>query len=534
MSGLTVGAVSFMPLFLEQDTYSVRNDFIWVTAGHELKIGGEYLYPDTTFFWPSNSRGLYTANVGPVPANVEQLFPVWDDPSTWNLAALGPITRRYTQGFGDFTVNHVQHQAAGWVQDNWRATSQLTLNLGLRYDYYHDALANSIEYLPWRQTAPNDKLNFAPRLGFAYALDGDRTVFRGGWGWYYSGVRDQWTHHGLFTTQVWVVELENDGRPNFTVDPFNTAAGGRPPASMEEAIQSFRLSGNGSMTADNAHTPYTHQTSIGLQKQLGETMAFQADYVWTAGRRLEDTRQMNLAYDPARGANRPFSNPANRAFPDWGSFSMRFSDARTNYHGLETGFTKRLSDNWQLSATYTLSGTWDDDPLPLFPGCSYPFTAPGVCDVPITLAADLGGEYTFAAGDQRHRAVFNGIWQAPYGLQVSGLYFFGSGVRYGTSWGADVRDSGGLSTRFRPDGTILPRNNFVGDPIHRVDMRVTRRFTIGRVAVDGIVEVFNLFNHDNFGSYALVESLSTYGSPVQNQNVAYAPRMAQFGFRVAF
>jgi hypothetical protein len=261
-------------------------------------------------------------------------------------------------------------------------------------------------------------------------------------------------------------------------------------------------------------------------------MAFQADYVWTAGRRLEDSRNMNLTYDPATGENRPFSNPANRAFPDWGSFSMRFTDARNNYHGLETGFTKRMSDNWQLSATYTLSGIWDAEPLPLFPGCAHPFTAPGVCNVPITLARDLGEEYSLAAGDQRHRAVLNGIWQLPYNFQVSGLYFFGSGRRFGTSYGVDIRDGGG--TRLRPNGTIVPRNTFVGDPIHRVDVRVSRRFTFGRVSVDAMLETFNLFNHDNFGSYSLTEVLRTYGQPLQNLNVAYAPRMAQFGFRIAF
>lgn len=534
LSGLNVGAVWFMPLFLEQGTYSIRDDFTWVSSKHELKMGGEFLYPDTEFYWPSNARGRYIANLGPPPANVEALFPVWNDPSTWNLGALTPLTRRYIQGFGNFTVQHVQRQFAAWVQDNWRATSNLTLNLGLRYDYYHDALANSIDYQPWRSSAPNDKLNFAPRLGFAYSLHDGRTVFRGGWGLYFSGVRDQWTHHGLFQTQTWVVELDNTGRPNFNVDPFNRAAGGAPPASQEEALRSFRLSGNGSMTADNAHTPYTHQTSVGVQKQLGDTTSFQADYVWTAGRRLEDSRQMNLTFDPATGANRPFSNPDNRAFPNWGSFSMRFADGRSNYHGLETAFTKRMSANWQLSATYTLSGTWDDDPLPLFPGCAYAFTAPGVCNVPVTLAEDFGSGFILSAGDQRHRAVFNGIWQLPYSVQLSGLYFYGSGVRYGTTYGADLRDSGGLTTRLRPNGTIAPRNGFVGDPLHRVDGRITRRFTFGGVSIEGMAEVFNLFNHENFGAYTLSEVLPTFGRPVQNLNVAYASRTAQFGFRVAF
>ena len=81
----------------------------------------------------------------------------------------------------------------------------------------------------------------------------------------------------------------------------------------------------------------------------------------------------------------------------------------------------------------------------------------------------------------------------------------------------------------------IPRNNFVGKPIHRVDVRGQRRFSLGgRTGIDGIVEVFNLFNHANYGSYALTEVSRNYGQPSQNRGVAYAPRTLQLGFRFAF
>ena len=73
---------------------------------------------------------------------------------------------------------------------------------------------------------------------------------------------------------------------------------------------------------------------------------------------------------------------------------------------------------------------------------------------------------------------------------------------------------GSFSTnRLRPDGTIVPRNNFVGDPLHRVDVRIQRRFNFGGLSVDGIAEVFNLFNHENYGNYITVESNRNYGRP---------------------
>src|SRR4026208_2343818 len=87
----------------------------------------------------------------------------------------------------------------------------------------------------------------------------------------------------------------------------------------------------------------------------------------------------------------------------------------------------------------------------------------------------MGGEYTRAATDQRHRAVFNGIWEAPYGLQLSGVYFYGSGLRFSTSVGGDPRgQAAGGENRYRttntaagPAGTIAPRNKPVGSPDHR-------------------------------------------------------------------
>ena len=170
------------------------------------------------------------------------------------------------------------------------------------------------------------------------------------------------------------------------------------------------------------------------------------------------------------------------------------------------------------------------------PGCEYVYTAAGVCDVPFALPADFGGEYTLAPGDQRHRAVFNGIFDAGYGFQLSGLYFYGSGNLLATSYGGNRRDAvGAQDARLRPNDTIVPRTNLSQDPIHRVDLRLQRRFGLGGSrSLDGILEVFNALNRANFGSYTTAESNARYGLPNQNDNVAYAPRTLQLGIRFAF
>jgi hypothetical protein len=199
----------------------------------------------------------------------------------------------------------------------------------------------------------------------------------------------------------------------------------------------------------------------------------------------------------------------------------------TSRRALDFAFQRRFANRWQASGTYTLARLRDYQPPP---------------DVGFPLALDFEGEWTLGIGDQRHRAVFNGLWEIGYGFQVSGLYFYGSGQRLATSYGGDLRQVGtGSNARLRPDGTIVPRNNFVGRPIHRVDMRIQRRFSFGRVRVDGIAEVFNLLNHENYGSYVTAESNRNYGLPTATadsssslQNPAFRSRSGQFGFRVAF
>jgi hypothetical protein len=140
--------------------------------------------------------------------------------------------------------------------------------------------------------------------------------------------------------------------------------------------------------------------------------------------------------------------------------------------------------------------------------------------------------------------VFNGIYDVGHGFQVSGIYFYGSGQRDQIVCGCDAR---GLSItsidRLRDSkdpngaaGTIIPRNSFVGQPIHRVEMRLLQRIPLrGRANIAGSFEVFNLFNRKNYGSYSLTEDSATpLGQPNSSTNLSYAPRTVQLGFRLTF
>ena len=525
---------------------SIRDDFslTFSRAGrHSLRLGGEYIYDMSILRGcGSTCRPTLVAQNGPVPANITQVLPVWNDASTWNLDLLAPISQRYELSITDtpgFYREIPQNLYAGWFQDDWTISSRLTMNLGLRWDMETGVGAKLAlpPILPGDN--PEDKNNFGPRIGFAYSVN-PRTVIRGGYGKFFAeGTADEYHQTQLFIMSI-APQVLYDGRSNFPSNPYNGPA----PSLDQLLARSCDLNGSQpgcvrrefvpEMVDPFFETPYSHQASIGVQRQLGTNMSVESNYVYTAGRLEEDFRNVNLNYNSVTGANYDYRTVATLPMPEFGRIQLTSFQGWSNYHGWESSFTKRLSNRWQASATYTLSRFKDAD--------SPPF-AHAIDDGRLTrqplgfaLQPDLAALYTLAGTDQRHRAVFNGIWDVGYGVQVSGLYFYGSGERRITSYGGDLRNEGvATAARLRPDGTIAPRNNLVGDPLHRVDLRAQHRTRLGGArTLDAMVEVFNLFNRANYGSYTLQESNATYGQPTFNNNIAYRSRSVQLGFRFAF
>jgi hypothetical protein len=318
--------------------------------------------------------------------------------------------------------------------------------------------------------------------------------------------------------------------------------------------------------------------SIGTQREFSANMALDTNFVFTGGRGEERRQNINSSINPATGVNYPATGPttdyAHLPFPSWGPVAAEIMNGRANYYGWENTFTKRFASHWQANATYSLSWFKDDGGLSSLTGPYIVQLDPNAAIttklVPYTgvVAPDMGPIYQLASTDQRHKATFNGIWDIGKGVQVSGLYFFGSGQRYSTSWGSDLRNTGGASyniltpATFTVNGVVYPtnaanlgqfcgcdvkgqtyngqflldRSQLVGKPIHRVDMRVQKRISLGgKRNIDGLVEVFNVFNHANYGSYTTSFNPPTlYGKPSFNGATAYQPRILQLGFHMAF
>ena len=588
-SGYTIGSPTNNPQRTGEHNYQIRDDFTTayeMGGRHDVKIGGDFIHYTMSQGWCNVCDGLFTSTARP-PANLEQLLPDWHDASTWNWAAMSPLFRDYNVTVGNASYSVHRQIYAAWYQDDWKVGNKLTLNMGVRYDLDHGAQGEFVKFTPWLSgKRPTDKNNLAPRLGFAYQVN-DKTVVRGGWGLFFTELEDDALHQSYILTQNVNITLPNNGRADFGLNPF-----GGPKPTMDQVVarrcdilnlpfnspncfpQSIR---NGSEIPVGDHpVSYSHMVSFGLQRELAANTGLDTNFVWTGGRAEERRQNLNSSINPATGANYTATGAttdvAHLPFPSWGPIAGEIMNGRSNYYGWENTFTKRFSNRWQANATYTLSYFYDDGGVGSLTG-PYVTTLDASADIPTTLvpytgpvAPDMAPLYQLTASDQRHRATFNGIWDMGLGFQLSGVYFFGSGERRSTSWGSDLRNTGGanfgiltpagttaesLTAQLSPDvrdriGSIkgqvyngqflLDRAQLVGQPIHRVDMRLQKRFSLGgRRNADLMAEVFNIFNHANYGSYTTtLSNPAQYGLPSFNQATAYAPRILQLGFHLAF
>jgi hypothetical protein len=493
------------------------------------------------------------------------LFPDQFNADTWLLSdpSIGLIATNYQVGISDssaFLTPVRMWKYGAWAQDDWKISRKLTLNLGVRYDLIWNAFAQNVDFPPFETPGrPQDANNYQPRLGFAYTLT-DKTVLRGGAGLYYNDELNTNVLWPMSPLTIAVVSIDNvPARADFAANPFNGPtptyaqalarfcnAGGEG-AANSASFNTWAASGftGGAPCLQRAlqeqaplsqysHVTHSWQSSIGIAQQFGSTSALEVDYVQTNSRNEKSIQDnVNVTFNPATGIPYPYSDVAHRAYPAFGLIGDIPHIGLSDYYGVQSSFTKRMANHWQASITYTLGKLYETDPPPLTGLNEY--TGP----VPI----DIGNERSLADSDQRHRAVFNAIYDVGHGFQASGIYFYGSGQRSQIVCGCDAR---GLSItsidRLRsaadthgPAGSIIPRESFVGDPIHRVEMRLLQRIPLhGKANIAGSFEVFNLFNRKNYQSYNLTETSLTYGTPNSSTNGAYAPRTVQLGFRLTF
>ena len=208
---------------------------------------------------------------------------------------------------------------------------------------------------------------------------------------------------------------------------------------------------------------------------------------------------------------------------------------------IASAFHRRFLKNLQATMTYTLTLFAHDDTT----GFQYQ------PDNQFNRAAEWARSLDY----QRHTVRATTIYRLPWGVSLAGAYFFGSGNYYQTTIALNAFGTGAGTNRYnsgpaltipasvadRYDGSttintgdVIPRNALKGFSLQKVDLRLTKDFKIGGVTLTGIGEVFNLFDHKNYGAYNSQVNSTTFGQPRQNVANSYFPRTAQFAFRVGF
>jgi hypothetical protein len=447
---------------LEKDyAYSLQPSLDLVRSSHVFKIGGEFRRFDKNRAFPGQFHGFYTFSKGFTQAN-----PLQSDALSGNEIAsflLGYPSGGYIDD--NMFPAYRSYYYAGFVHDDWKVTSRLTLNLGLRYDYEGSlaerynrmvrgfafdqaspiaAQASSLNLKggllfagsegELRQAFNRDFRRFQPRAGFALAV-GDKTVLRGGYGLFFLGQYEEGPGTG-FSRQTPLI-ASNDG--NLT--PRVTLSNPFPEPLLKPVGSSLGLAtdlGLG-ITAQflNRKFPYSQQFSFGFERVLPGGWVVESSYSGNLTRRLPVNADVNSI--PVDQLGRPSgyytervpnplagllpNNPAKNGatiprqdlllpFPQYTSLTLTgLSNGTQDYHGWQNRVTKRFAQGYTLQAAYTISKTLEE----------VTFLNPQDFNLANPLASRL------------ERRLLE--WDAPQKLAVLGTYDlpFGRGKRFANS-----------------------------------------------------------------------------------------------------
>ena len=500
------GRNNFSPRETTINRYQFIDNQTYLAGSHTIKYGFDLLIDRIFNFFPGLFGGAYTFT------------------SYANLA--NGIPSRYRQSFaGTGTTGGTTHpnntETGLFLQDDWRATRKLTVNLGLRYDFQKIARPPVYNNTASLVTAgydtsfqPADKNNFAPRIGLSYAIN-DKTVIRGGYGLYYGRTPAilTGTAHSQNGIQVIAIDINCTTAPAGTCPAYPNVF-----ATLPTSVAA--VTPNLYMFAKNYSQPFTHQARIQFEREIFKNTTFSVQYTMFRGQDLTRTRNANLsapvsttltvyngtgATATATGPTFTFQRFSNaRPIPQFQRISLFESTAKSFYNGLTFEFNRRFAGHFQFNTSYTFSKAKDNKPdqTSVVPG--------GGDDAKIAENQfDLSGEYGRSDLDIKHRFIFSPVYETgtfKYSdnkvvrallsdYVVTGIFTAQSGIAYSALVSGDP-NADGITSTDRVPGTL--RNQFSTPAAYIVDMRVGRIIRFGeRYRLSLFAEAFNLLNRAN-------------------------------------
>jgi hypothetical protein len=559
------GSPSYAPTILSSEERQITDVVNLVRGKHTLALGGDIRWSEFNIFQvpaPNGSfsfTGRFTQDPSDGSGGVSLADELLGLPTTSTITTLMKLHNR-------------QYTPDVFAQDDFKATSRLTLNLGVRYDYFapfveKDNHQSNFDYNTGtlvvagvdgasRSLVSPDHANVAPRIGFAYNVFKE-TVISSAYGMFFSGqeIRTaaplQLAYNAPFYYQS---VFSSDG-----ITPTLTVSGGFPPFSAENAL-------NPTVTSADVRlkTPYFQEWNVAIQQGLPSSISVELAYAGSKGTHLQSLTDQNQVRTPGPG-----DIQSRRPYPTFGPFASIQNRGNSTYHSAQLKVEKRYSQGLSFLTSFTWSKAINDQPEIC---CAQPYPQNSY---------DVGAEKGVADFDQRYRWVTSFDYELPFGkgrtfLQsgravdlvlggwhVGGIYAITSGFPFSPLLGYDPSNTGdqGLvrpdrtgqgnlprgrrrpELWFDPDAFAFPepytfgnagRNILIGPGVNSLDgsLRKLFRFT-EKQNLEFRAEFFNAFNHPNFaqpdnfiddgpGSTGVVTSVAT---PM---------REIQFGLKYAF
>src|SRR6267154_1410117 len=411
---------------------------------------------------------------------------------------LGRQPDQFRQAFGNPRVDFPVTSFGGFVQDHWSFTRQLTIDLGVRYDF---------ERLP--AGLNQDTNNVSPRIGLAWSPS-PKLVFRSGYGIFFDRYVLANLTRAIDKNGAHAFEQVADG--NTAISLFTMAQDG-PLAFPTSGIAPSIFRPDPSMA-----TSYSQQASAGAEYLLAKNLTIRSDFLFVHGLKLPRTINVNLlppvVLTPANASSLGIPNPTpqqigrevfgtGRLNPQFDAIYQLQGSAGSTYNGGSLTLSQRMNAELEFSASYTLSKTFDNasdyDEQP-----QNPF--------------NLHAENAVSRQHQQQRFVFNALWDLPIGeeeekpggskektgwiteafshIEVAPIVTLEAGRPVNPLTGLDSNRSHAFPLSARP--LALGRNSLETPTLFTVDLRVLKYFPFGGAKrLDVVAESFNLFNRSN-------------------------------------
>jgi hypothetical protein len=462
------------------DRQEYRDDFSFSMGSHQLKAGGAYVR-----LYSPEEQGI---NLRTWVFDRDQFF----DGTPAAMANLrNPI--QFTASFPPLPRNLENHWIQAYVADQWRVRSNVTVDLGLRYDNqyhsfnYHISLAGRErmgQLIDPRSRG--DHNNVAPRLGVAWDVNSDgRSVVRAAYGWYYQYVMQNQLRNELTTLLQSQVNIANPSYP----DPY----GGLSP----QAFVRVSATPNVNILDDDLENAEAKGVTVGFSHELRPNMAIHVDGVFTDVEKMTQSTNINTP-DPATRV---------RPIAGWGHITQLRSAGFHDYRAMLVRLDKRFADRYQYMLSYTLAKENNQGPT----GAITDFYNPNL-------------DYGPGQADRRHTFVASGSVLLPLGINAGGVWTLRSTMPFSARAGRDLNGDGvtndfvpGLSRnvfnrgdnqrlldivnayRAQNGRAPIPLSQLEVNDFNRFDVRASKLVQLGGRRLEFIAQVFNLFGRDNLG-----------------------------------